>query len=112
MFHFGLFSTFIPYLIAGILYLIGVSHYGKDFLFPKKTNNSQEINFSEKVSDNTHNTISFFKEKHSVTDIYINDTQLVVDITHDTIIRFSINDSLRGSYLFSFYFSRPPPSIS
>jgi len=112
MFHFGLFSTFIPYLIAGILYLIGMSHYGKDFLFPKKANNSQEINFSENVSENHHHATSFFKEKHSVTDIYVKEKQHLIDIPQDTIIRYTHIYSVKESSYNSYYFSRPPPSIS
>lgn len=112
MFHFGLFSTFIPYLIVGILYLIGMSHYGKNLLFPKENDSKNEIIHSQTISDKHTSASCFFKEKYNHTDIYINKRAHFIDTQEDTIIRYTHIYFLKESNYYSYYFSRPPPQLS
>lgn len=108
MFHFGLLSTFLPYLLAAILYLIGMTSYAKGMLgIPVEEKNTKEVvsqNYSKVVSSED---IHFYD---NIKDFIYELCDTFADVSEiDSIIRYTHNESFKDNAFYSYYFSRPPP---
>lgn len=111
MFQFGLLSSFIPYILVAVLYILGMTSYAKGILYGEAEENTteNEISIDSNESDSKEN-ISFYTNvcKQTVEKIlhFLDHTE------DDTIIRFYKNDSIKESLFYSHRFCRPPPILS
>lgn len=110
MFQFGLFSTFIPYLIFGISYIgfLGLNALENDKGFDfTNTTTRYELKSQNPVTSDLHKQIKFYHASEIKAD-----RTLLSDQNFETNICFlSDYDIIKESY-HQYHFSRPPPRIS
>lgn len=110
MFQFGLFSTFIPYLIFGISYIgfLGLNALENDKGFDfTNTTSRYELKSQNPVNSDVHKHIKFYHACEIKAD-----RALLIDQRYETNIYFLSNDDIIKENYHSCHFSRPPPRIS
>lgn len=111
MFQFGLFSTFIPYLIFAISYIgfLGYNALQKEYPLDL-SHTTQQI----ELNSNNHSEILFIDNLQCKFDKAISDNYLTFTsslwIIHDYIFIYDVGNYLR-EYHYQEIFSRPPPEI-
>lgn len=109
MFHFGLLSSFIPYVVVAILYLFGMTNYAKAILGIPINEKKAELTISQK-----HTTISSSENAsfYSAFQDYIAehlDTSFEPK-NEDILVTYTHNESFKDNPFSSYFFSRPPPN--
>jgi hypothetical protein len=109
MFHFGLLSTFVPYLLAAILYLIGMTSYAKGVLgIPVEENKAEKIISQDYSNVDSSQNIHFYD---NIKDFIYELCDTLADVSEiDSTIRYTHNESFKDNTFYSYYFSRPPPT--
>ncbi|MFO7829635.1 MAG: hypothetical protein R6V23_13500 [Bacteroidales bacterium] len=112
MFQFGLFSTFIPYLIFAISYIgfLGYSALQKDNTFDF-TDSTQQVQL--KQADYCQiSQIDFFSDKYNqkIAKISTSNFSIWFNIIYCYPIILNVDD-YKQDYLYQSILSRPPPAV-
>lgn len=114
MFHFGLFSTFAPYLVIAAIYFCGLASYSVDIVnrhINGNQDNTSNIGEYEFLSNVDYHIIVVNKN-HASKSINIQDKEYIYTTYIKTIWNgISKPDFKENNYSFSI-FSRPPPYLS
>ncbi len=109
MFQFGLFSTFIPYLIIGISYIgfLGMNALENDkgYDFTNITTQYELKNQNLEISADYH----YYTVEAKLSEINFNNANQIRNILFS---RKFFDDDIIKNYYFHYLFSRPPPSNS
>ncbi len=109
MFQFGLFSTFVPYLIIGISYIgfLGMNALENDkcYDFTNTTTQYELKNQNLEVSADYH----YYDLEFKLSEINFNEANQVRNILFN---RKAFDDDIIKKCYFPYYFSRPPPRNS
>jgi hypothetical protein len=110
MFHFGLLSSFIPYVLVAILYILGMTNYAKAMFDSKSEENNSEILISQDHSEKSYdNDSSCFSAFQDYTTVQTTSSQKYID--EDVIHKYTHNNSFKEIPFSSYFVSRPPPSL-
>ena len=115
MFHLGLFSSFMPYIVIAALYLFGLASYSYG-LFGSQTedNNTGEITIKKQYnlsSEKDGNRETFFFETFSFFEDNTNNKAVKPPVAKNLFNRYEYIRSHFDSEHFSSIYSRPPPSL-
>lgn len=112
MFHFGLFSSFIPYLIIAAIYFCGLASYSVDIVNSQISDNKNKSEYNSEYEFSLNSDNYFIKIDNSTQNIVICNKEHFYTTYISTVFwQFFKPDSKKNYYSF-FIFSRPPPYLS
>ncbi len=113
MFHFGVFSNLLPYLIIAAIYLCGLASYSAGLAnthLANKQNGAYFCNdFGTHISSNE--IYQYVYIKHSIYKSIINDNDFITQNVENLYVHFIKSEKASKGYYY-ILFSRPPPHLS
>lgn len=113
MFHFGLFSSFVPYLVIAAIYFCGLASYSVDIVNKHITKDQSKTSFCEanQLSVAANYAVIEFQDNLSIEKSNLSKAEQTFSIVDEVYWHITdpwIEDNGHGFSLFS----RPPPYLS
>jgi len=115
MFHFGLFSTFVPYLVIAAIYFCGLASYSVDVVNKhiKNDQNKTSYNGEYDLSVNAdYHLLSIDTNSSTQNNAYISDKEHIYTTYINTVFWHLFKPDIKENNCSFSLFSRPPPYLS
>lgn len=113
MFHFGLFSSFVPYLVIAAIYFCGLASYSVDSVNKHiiKDQNKTSLYEADQLSIAANYAVIEFQDNFSTEKDYLSKAEKTYSIVNEVYWHITDNWTEDSGHSFSL-FSRPPPYLS
>jgi hypothetical protein len=114
MFHFGLFSTFVPYLVIAAIYFCGLASYSVDIVNRHISDNQSKAEYTGEYDLSIDaGYLHFNIDKNSSTQsINITDKEYIYTTYINAVFWHTFKPDFEKNYYYFSIFSRPPPYLS
>lgn len=114
MFHFGLFSTFVPYLVVAAIYFCGLATYSVDIVNSHISDNNCKTEYSEGHSSLLHSDYQDINDnnKYFGQKINITDKEYIYTTFRNTFFWLLYQQHINNHNYSLSLCSRPPPYLS